>query len=121
MLLVIENDERFARILLDLARDKDFKALVALDGESGLRLVHEYKPDAITLDIDLPGIDGWTVLERLKHHPATRHIPVHIVSGIDKRQQGLQRGRDLLPRETGQQGSARRMPSTRSAASSRRA
>ncbi|MEX2283003.1 MAG: response regulator, partial [Gemmatimonadota bacterium] len=92
VLLVIENDERFARILLDLARDKNFKTLVALDGESGMRLVHEYKPDAITLDIDLPGIDGWAVLERLKHHPATRHIPVHIVSGIDKRQQGLRAG-----------------------------
>jgi CheY-like chemotaxis protein len=92
VLLVIENDARFAKILLDLARDKNFKALVALDGEHGLRLTHEFKPDAITLDIDLPGIDGWTVLERLKHHPATRHIPVHIVSGIDKRHRGLRLG-----------------------------
>jgi CheY-like chemotaxis protein len=92
VLLVIENDDRFARILLDLARDKNFKTLVALDGEAGLRLTHEYKPDAITLDIDLPGIDGWAVLERLKHHPETRHIPVHIVSGIDQKQQGLRAG-----------------------------
>jgi HAMP domain-containing protein/CheY-like chemotaxis protein len=92
VLLVIENDEKFAKILLDLARDKNFKALAALDGETGLRMTHEYKPDAITLDIDLPGIDGWAVLERLKHHPSTRHIPVHIVSGIDNRQQGLRAG-----------------------------
>jgi CheY-like chemotaxis protein/signal transduction histidine kinase/HAMP domain-containing protein len=92
VLLVIENDERFAKILLDLARDKNFKSLVALDGETGLRMTHEFKPDAITLDIDLPGIDGWAVLERLKHHPSTRHIPVHIVSGIDQRQQGLRAG-----------------------------
>jgi CheY-like chemotaxis protein/HAMP domain-containing protein len=92
VVLVIENDEKFAHILLDLAREKNFKALVALDGETGLRMAHEYRPDAITLDIDLPGIDGWTVLDRLKHHAGTRHIPVHIVSGIDKRQQGLRLG-----------------------------
>jgi CheY-like chemotaxis protein/signal transduction histidine kinase/HAMP domain-containing protein len=92
VLLVIENDRRFARILLDLARDKHFRTLVALEGESGLRMAHDFKPDAITLDIDLPGIDGWTVLERLKHHPATRHIPVHIVSGMDSSHEGLRLG-----------------------------
>ncbi|HSL70732.1 MAG TPA: response regulator, partial [Longimicrobiales bacterium] len=92
VVLIIENDERFAKILLDLARAKNFHALVALDGESGLRMAHEYKPDAITLDIDLPGIDGWAVLEKLKHNPATRHIPVHIVTGMGKRQQGLRLG-----------------------------
>jgi HAMP domain-containing protein/CheY-like chemotaxis protein/signal transduction histidine kinase len=92
VVLVIENDVSFARILLDMARDKGFKALVALDGEAGLQMANEYQPDAITLDIDLPGIDGWTVLDRLKHRSATRHIPVHIVSGIDKRQRGLRQG-----------------------------
>jgi HAMP domain-containing protein/CheY-like chemotaxis protein/signal transduction histidine kinase len=92
VVLIIENDVSFARVLLDMAREKGFKALVALDGESGLTLASEYSPDAITLDIDLPGIDGWTVLDRLKHDSATRHIPVHIVSGIEKRQRGLRQG-----------------------------
>ncbi|HYH80867.1 MAG TPA: response regulator [Longimicrobium sp.] len=92
VVLIVENDVSFARILLDMAREKGFKALVALDGETGLELVQEYGPDAVTLDIDLPGIDGWTVLDRLKHSPETRHIPVHIVSGVGKRQRGLRQG-----------------------------
>jgi HAMP domain-containing protein/CheY-like chemotaxis protein/signal transduction histidine kinase len=92
VVLIVENDPPFARILLDMARDKGFKALVALDGETGLELVREFKPDAVTLDIDLPGIDGWTVLDRLKHDPSTRHIPVHIVSAVHKRQRGLKQG-----------------------------
>jgi HAMP domain-containing protein/CheY-like chemotaxis protein/signal transduction histidine kinase len=92
VVLVIENDASFAKILLDMARDKTFKTLVALDGQDGLQLAHAYQPDAITLDIDLPTVDGWTVLDRLKHHPGTRHIPVHIISGIRERQQGLKAG-----------------------------
>ena len=92
VVLIVENDTGFASILRDLARDKDFRVLIALDGETGLRMAHEYRPDAITLDLDLPGIDGWAVLDRLKHHPNTRHIPVHIVSGTDARQQGLRAG-----------------------------
>jgi CheY-like chemotaxis protein len=90
--LVIENDVNFAKVILDMARDKSFRGIVALDGQSGLALAHEFRPDAITLDIDMPGMDGWEVLDRLKHHPDTRHIPVHIISGIDKRQQGLKAG-----------------------------
>jgi HAMP domain-containing protein/CheY-like chemotaxis protein/signal transduction histidine kinase len=92
VVLIIENDVNFARILLDMAREKGFRGIVALDGESGLDLARDYLPDAITLDIDLPVIDGWTVLDRLKHDSATRHIPVHIVSGMEKRQRGLQQG-----------------------------
>ncbi|HSJ08251.1 MAG TPA: response regulator, partial [Longimicrobiales bacterium] len=92
VVLMIENDVSFARILLDMAREKGYKGVVALDGETGLALARDYMPDAITLDIDLPVIDGWTVLDRLKHDPATRHIPVHIVSGMEKRQRGLQQG-----------------------------
>jgi CheY-like chemotaxis protein len=75
-----------------MAREKGFKGIVCLDGDSGLAAAHEYRPDAITLDIDMPGLDGWKVLERLKHHPSTRHIPVHIISGIERRQQGLKAG-----------------------------
>ncbi|CAN5729717.1 hypothetical protein BH23GEM6_BH23GEM6_21610 [soil metagenome] len=92
VVLIIENDVSFAAILRDMARDKGFKALVAVDGESGLMLANEYAPDAVTLDIDLPGIDGWTVLDRLKHSSSTRHIPVHIVSGVEKRKRGLRQG-----------------------------
>jgi CheY-like chemotaxis protein len=92
VVLIIENDSNFARILLDMARDKDFKGIVTLDGESGLELAHEFTPDAITLDLDMPGMDGWVVLDRLKHHAETRHIPVHIITGIRERQQGLKAG-----------------------------
>ena len=92
VVLVIENDANFARILLDMAREKEFKGIVALDGEAGLQLAHEFTPDAITLDLDMPGLDGWAVLDRLKHHPDTRHIPVHIISGMRDRQQGLKAG-----------------------------
>src|SRR4029077_3322844 len=82
VVLVVEDDAAFARTVLDVARERGFKGVVALRGDSGLALAHEYKPDAIVLDMNLPVMDGWSVLERLKHHPATRHIPVHIVSGI---------------------------------------
>ncbi|HEX4681245.1 MAG TPA: HAMP domain-containing protein [Gemmatimonadaceae bacterium] len=92
VVLVIENEPSFAKILLDMGRDKDFKGIVALDGDSGLQLAHAFHPDAITLDIDMPGTDGWAVLDRLKHHPDTRHIPVHIITGIRERQQGLKAG-----------------------------
>jgi HAMP domain-containing protein/CheY-like chemotaxis protein/signal transduction histidine kinase len=92
VVMIVEDDANFAHILLDLARDKGFKGIVAHDGEAGLQLAHAYRPDAITLDIDMPGIDGWAVLDRLKHHPETRHIPVHIITGIRERQQGLKAG-----------------------------
>ena len=92
VVLIIENDLNFARVLLDMAREKGFLGMIALDGEAGLELAHEYKPDAITLDIDMPGIDGWQVLDRLKHNTDMRHIPVHIITGIERRQQGLMAG-----------------------------
>ena len=81
LVLIVEDDATFARTVLEVARDRGFKGLVALRGDSGLALAHEFKPDAIVLDMNLPVMDGWTVLDHLKHHPATRHIPVHIVSG----------------------------------------
>ena len=92
VVLIVEDDANFAHILLDLARDKGFKGVVGHDGEAGLELAHAYHPDAITLDIDMPGIDGWAVLDRLKHHPDTRHIPVHIITGIRERQQAMKAG-----------------------------
>jgi CheY-like chemotaxis protein len=81
VVLIVEDDATFARTVLDVARQRGFRGIVALRGDSGLALAHEIKPDAIVLDMNLPVMDGWTVLDHLKHHPATRHIPVHIVSG----------------------------------------
>ena len=82
-ILIIEDDVDFAMTLLTFCRKKGFKGLVALTGEEGLALAGEYPLDAIILDIHLPGIDGWTVLETLKENPALRHIPVHFMSADD--------------------------------------
>src|SRR5450756_2579400 len=90
--LVIENDQNFARVLLDMAREKGFKAVVELDGEAGLTAAREIRPDAITLDIDMPGMDGLEVLDRLKRDPETRHVPVHIISGVEQKRAGLNAG-----------------------------
>jgi CheY-like chemotaxis protein/putative methionine-R-sulfoxide reductase with GAF domain len=90
--LVIENDQNFAKVLLDMARDKGYKAVVELDGEAGLKAAREVRPDAITLDIDMPGMDGLEVLDRLKRDPETRHVPVHIISGMEEKREGLKAG-----------------------------
>jgi HAMP domain-containing protein/CheY-like chemotaxis protein/signal transduction histidine kinase len=90
--LVIENDKNFAKVLFDMARDKGYKAVVELDGEAGLQAAREFRPDAITLDIDMPGMDGLEVLDRLKRDPATRHVPVHIISGVEQKRAGLNAG-----------------------------
>ena len=91
-LLIVEDDVKFAHILLQLAREQGFKGLIALSGEAGLELARTFRPDAIMLDIRLPEMDGWTVLDRLKHDPNTRHIPVHIITVEEERQRGLQQG-----------------------------
>ena len=75
VLLIVEDDITFARILVDLAHERGLKALVALRGSSAMSLAREFRPGAITLDITLPDMAGWTILDRLKHDPATRHIP----------------------------------------------
>jgi CheY-like chemotaxis protein len=81
VLLIVENDENFARFLVDLAHDQGFKALVATKGADALALVQTHRRiDAITLDIQLPVIDGWRVLERLKNDLGTRHIPVYVIT-----------------------------------------
>jgi HAMP domain-containing protein/CheY-like chemotaxis protein len=90
--LIVEDDVTFAGILLDLAREKGFKGLVATGGTLALALARKYKPSAITLDIRLPDRDGWTVLDRLKHDPATSHIPVHIITVEEERQRALKQG-----------------------------
>ncbi|MBA3348577.1 MAG: response regulator, partial [Actinobacteria bacterium] len=92
VVLIVEDDPDFARTELTIARERGFKGLVALRGDTGLALAREFRPDAIVLDMSLPVLDGWTVLDRLKRYPATRHIPVHIVSGTDQAQPALLAG-----------------------------
>lgn len=84
VLLIIEDDKTFASVLYDLAQEHRFKCLVAYDGESGLHFADYYAPHAIILDIGLPGIDGYEVMNRLKRNKRTRHIPVHFISAADK-------------------------------------
>uniref|UniRef100_UPI0010F9EEC3 HAMP domain-containing protein n=1 Tax=Ramlibacter sp. 2FC TaxID=2502188 RepID=UPI0010F9EEC3 len=92
ILLIVEDDIRFADILLDAARQKGFKGLVATRGDEALQFASEFRPTAITLDLHLPDVDGWVVLERLKRNPATRHIPVDIISVEDNRPRALRYG-----------------------------
>ncbi len=92
ILLIAEDDPNFAQILLDLARERGFKGLVAQTADRALALAREYQPTAVTLDLRLPDADGWTILDRLKHDPATRHIPVHIISVEENWQRGLRLG-----------------------------
>jgi signal transduction histidine kinase/DNA-binding response OmpR family regulator/HAMP domain-containing protein len=80
VLLIVEDDSTFARILLDMAREKGFKGLVAARGDVALVMARKFRPNAITLDIGLPDVGGWTVLDRLKQDAETRHIPVHVLS-----------------------------------------
>ncbi len=80
VLLIVEDDPNYGRILLDMAHEKGFKAVVAQRGAEALALARELKPAAVTLDVHLPDIDGWRVLEGLKIDLATRHIPVHIIT-----------------------------------------
>src|SRR5205823_2662029 len=92
VLLIIEDDPHYARILLGLARDKGFKGVVAGNGAEGLSLARQVHPTAISLDIFLPDMLGWTVLNNLKLDPATRHIPVQVITLEEERQHGLSHG-----------------------------
>ncbi|MGO7537325.1 HAMP domain-containing protein [Rhizobium ruizarguesonis] len=92
VLLVVEDDAHYARVLVDLARDNGFKVLVAMRGSDALALAQDYRPAAISLDIFLPDMLGWTVLSQLKQNAQTRHIPVQIISLDEDRQHGLTRG-----------------------------
>jgi len=92
VLLIIEDDVKFARIMVGMAREKGFKAVVATRGDTGLALANELQPTAITLDIQLPVVDGWSILDRLKRNPRTRHIPVHVISIVEKSKRGASMG-----------------------------
>ncbi|HVT07666.1 MAG TPA: response regulator, partial [Polyangia bacterium] len=91
-ILIVEDDPHYARILLGIARDKGFKGLVAQRGQIALSLAREFRPTAITLDVFLPDMLGWTVLANLKLDPLTRHIPVQMLSVEEERQHGLSHG-----------------------------
>jgi CheY-like chemotaxis protein/HAMP domain-containing protein len=92
VVLIVDDDPHYALVLLGLARDRGFKGIVATQGQAGLALAREFMPTAITLDVFLPDMSGWTLLNHLKLDPATRHIPVQILSVVEERRHGLTRG-----------------------------
>jgi CheY-like chemotaxis protein/signal transduction histidine kinase len=92
ILLIVEDDPHYARIMVDLAREKGFKVLVAARGTDALELAKQYQPTAVSLDVFLPDMLGWSVLSQLKQNPLTRHIPVQIITLDEDRQHGMARG-----------------------------
>jgi HAMP domain-containing protein/signal transduction histidine kinase/DNA-binding response OmpR family regulator len=91
-LLIVEDDPHYASVVADLARDNGFKVIVTARGSEALELTRQYRPTAVSLDVFLPDMLGWNVLSQLKQDPATRHIPVQIVTLDEDRQHGLARG-----------------------------
>jgi CheY-like chemotaxis protein len=92
VMLIVEDDPHYARILLGLARTRGFKGIVAPTGTEGLSLARQFRPAAVSLDIFLPDMLGWTVLNNLKLDPVTRHIPVQVITLEEERQHGLSHG-----------------------------
>jgi CheY-like chemotaxis protein len=92
VLLIVDDDPHYARLLLSLARDRGLKGVVTARGQGALSLVRQYGPAAITLDVLLPDMLGWTVLNHLKLDASTRHIPVQMLSVEEERRHGLARG-----------------------------
>jgi CheY-like chemotaxis protein len=92
VLLIVENDMAFARFLLDAARAKGFKGVVTTMGAGALTLASQHKPSAVTLDMYLPDMAGWRVLDRLKHDPALRHVPVTVISTDDSKERAYKSG-----------------------------
>jgi CheY-like chemotaxis protein len=92
LLLVVEDDPHYARIMIERAHENGFKAILAMRGEDALDLAKQYQPTAISLDVFLPDMLGWNVLGHLKQNPLTRHIPVQMITLDEDRQHGLSRG-----------------------------
>ncbi len=92
VMLVIEDDPNFARLLQEKCHKKGFKCLSASTGEAGLELAANHLPHAVILDLKLPGMDGWKVLSSLKENTSTRHIPVHIISAGESSTSALRKG-----------------------------
>ncbi len=91
-ILIIEDDPVFARIVGELAAKVGFRPIVAARGDVGLAMARQFRPDAIALDVRLPGLDGWGLLDQFKHDPATRPTPVVMISGGEHRTRALRRG-----------------------------
>jgi CheY-like chemotaxis protein/signal transduction histidine kinase/HAMP domain-containing protein len=105
ILLVVEDDPHYARIVTELARDLGFKVLTATKGADAIELAKQYQPTAVSLDVFLPDMLGWTVLSQLKQNPLTRHIPVQIVTLDEDRQHALARGAfSFVPKPTTTEG-----------------
>jgi HAMP domain-containing protein/CheY-like chemotaxis protein/signal transduction histidine kinase len=92
ILLVVEDDPTFAKLVMGFAQTRGFKTIVAHTGETAIELANRYVPDAITLDIALPDMDGWKVLAALREGRTTAHIPVHVLSGGEAQQRALEAG-----------------------------
>jgi len=92
VLLIVEDDPHYASVLVSVARERGFKVLLAQTGAEGLKLARKHAPLAVTLDVFLPDMLGWTLLNQLKQDPETRHIPVQILTVEEERQYGLARG-----------------------------
>jgi signal transduction histidine kinase/CheY-like chemotaxis protein len=92
ILLIIEDDINFANILMDMAHERSFKAVIATDGNEGLQYASRYNPSAIILDMQLPSMNGWTLLNKIKSDEKLNHIPVHIMSAMDRQQLGIDMG-----------------------------
>jgi CheY-like chemotaxis protein len=91
-ILIIEDDTAFAKALLDFARSKGYKGLIAVRGDEGIELARQFRPVGVLLDIQLPVKDGWEVMEELKSNALTRHIPVHIMSSLEAKKESLMKG-----------------------------
>jgi signal transduction histidine kinase/response regulator RpfG family c-di-GMP phosphodiesterase len=90
--LIIEDDATFASILLDLARDAGLKGVVSTAGSGSLAMARKLQPNAITLDLGLSDIDGFVLLDLLKHDPETAHVPIHVISGADRSEAAMNLG-----------------------------
>jgi HAMP domain-containing protein/CheY-like chemotaxis protein/signal transduction histidine kinase len=121
VLLIVEDDATFAGVLMDQAHERGLKALVAMRGASAITLAKNFQPRAITLDVRLPDMSGWTVLDHLKHDPVTRHIPIHVISGVDTPRDGFTLGaRTCLPKAHEQESLATVFPMVKDSLESRR-
>jgi len=92
VMLIVENEVAFAKVMLEMARECGFKGIVTGTGASALTMTREFLPSVITLDIHLPDMEGWRILDRLKSDLVTRHIPICVVSTDDARDRALQSG-----------------------------
>jgi CheY-like chemotaxis protein len=92
VILIVEDDEKFSKILLDFIHDRRYKGVIATQGNAAISYARHYKPDAILLDMKLPGMDGSEILKQLKSNPDLRHIPVQIISAYDQKKEGLELG-----------------------------